>query len=25
VAPQKEYENYDKTFGAILDSVRLQK
>jgi hypothetical protein len=25
VAPQKEYENYDKTFGAILDTVRFQK
>jgi hypothetical protein len=25
VAPQKEYEKYDKTFSAILDSVRLAK
>jgi hypothetical protein len=25
VAPQKDYERYDKTFGAILDSVRLAK
>jgi hypothetical protein len=25
VAPQKDYEKYDKTFGAILDSVRLAK
>jgi len=25
VAPQKEYEKYDKTFGAILDTVRFQK
>jgi hypothetical protein len=25
VAPQKAYENYDKTFGAILDTVRFQK
>lgn len=25
VAPQKDYENYDKIFGAILDSVRLAK
>jgi hypothetical protein len=24
VAPQKEYENYDRTFGAILDTVRFQ-
>jgi hypothetical protein len=25
VAPQKEYENYDKVFTLILDSVRFQK
>jgi len=25
VAPQKDYEKYDKTFSAILDSVRLAK
>jgi beta-barrel assembly-enhancing protease len=25
VAPQKEYEKYDKTFASILDSVRFQK
>ena len=25
VAPEKEYENYDKTFAAILDSVRFAK
>jgi hypothetical protein len=25
VAPQKDYENYDKTFSSILDSVRFQK
>src|SRR5579859_346945 len=25
VAPQKDYEKYDKTFAAILDSVRLTK
>lgn len=25
VAPQKEYEKYDKTFSAILDTVRFQK
>ena len=25
VAPQKDYENYDKTFSTILDSVRLAK
>jgi len=25
VAPQKEYDKYDKTFGAILDTVRFQK
>jgi hypothetical protein len=25
VAPHKDYEGYDKTFGAILDSVRLAK
>ncbi|MGC2888543.1 MAG: M48 family metallopeptidase [Candidatus Acidiferrum sp.] len=25
VAPQKDYEKYDKTFSAILDSVRLTK
>jgi hypothetical protein len=25
VAPQKDYEKYDKTFAAILDSVRLAK
>ena len=25
VAPQAEYEKYDKTFNAILDSVRFQK
>jgi Zn-dependent protease with chaperone function len=25
VAPQKDYENYDKTFALILDSVRFQK
>jgi hypothetical protein len=25
VAPQKDYENYDKTFSTILDSVRLTK
>jgi hypothetical protein len=25
VAPEKDYENYDKTFSAILDSVRLAK
>jgi hypothetical protein len=25
VAPQKEYEKYDQTFSAILDSVRFQK
>ncbi len=25
VAPQKEYENYDKTFALILDTVRFQK
>lgn len=25
VAPQKDYENYDKIFSAILDSVRLTK
>jgi hypothetical protein len=25
VAPEKDYESYDKTFSAILDSVRLAK
>ena len=25
VAPQKEYEKYDQTFSAILDSVRFGK
>jgi len=25
VAPQKDYEKYDKTFASILDSVRFQK
>jgi len=25
VAPQSAYEKYDKTFNAILDSVRFQK
>ena len=25
VAPQAEYDNYDKTFVAILDSLRLAK
>ena len=25
VAPQKDYEKYDKTFSSILDSVRFQK
>lgn len=25
VAPQQEYDNYDKTFALILDSVRFQK
>jgi hypothetical protein len=25
VAPQKDYEKYDRAFGAILDSVRLAK
>jgi len=25
VAPQKDYENYDKTFSSILDTVRFSK
>ena len=25
VAPQKDYEKYDKTFASILDSVRFAK
>jgi hypothetical protein len=25
VAPQKDYEKYDKTFSSILDSVKFQK